>query len=64
MYAQTDTDALGWKTKDSFTFTVLASPASLQPQTFSIEISYDNAGPEQTTILLANTGKSALRSQH
>ncbi|XP_063065774.1 chondroitin sulfate proteoglycan 4 [Engraulis encrasicolus] len=56
MYAQTDTDALGWKTKDSFTFTVLASPASLQPQTFSIEISYDNAGPEQTTILLANTG--------
>ncbi|KAL2100293.1 hypothetical protein ACEWY4_004687 [Coilia grayii] len=56
MYEQTDTDAVGWTTKDSFTFTVLSSPASLQPQTFSIEISYENAGLEQRTILLANTG--------
>ncbi|XP_076139522.1 chondroitin sulfate proteoglycan 4-like [Alosa pseudoharengus] len=55
-YEQTDTDAAGWAAKDSFSFTVHSSPSSLPPHTFTIDISYDNAGPEQGSILLANTG--------
>ncbi|KAM9541272.1 chondroitin sulfate proteoglycan 4-like [Salvelinus alpinus] len=55
-YDQTHPESLGWMTTDSFTFTVSSSPVSLQPQVFSIHISYEHAPAERNTILTANTG--------
>uniref|UniRef100_A0AAY4E7E7 Laminin G domain-containing protein n=1 Tax=Denticeps clupeoides TaxID=299321 RepID=A0AAY4E7E7_9TELE len=40
----------------SFSFTVTSPPAVLQPHAFIIQISYENVGAEQTTVLLSNTG--------
>ncbi|XP_047675015.1 chondroitin sulfate proteoglycan 4 [Tachysurus fulvidraco] len=54
-YEQT-VDAVGWAASDKFTFTVSSPPASLEAQTFDIDISYENAGPERNTLLLKNTG--------
>ncbi|XP_053337191.1 chondroitin sulfate proteoglycan 4 [Clarias gariepinus] len=49
-------DSVGWAALDKFTFTASSPPASLEPQTFDIDISYENAGPEQNTLLVKNTG--------
>ncbi|KAI4881525.1 hypothetical protein NFI96_033562, partial [Prochilodus magdalenae] len=48
-------DSVGWAALDKFTFTVSSPPASLEAQTFDIDISYENAGPERSS-LLKNTG--------
>ncbi|TSN86059.1 Chondroitin sulfate proteoglycan 4 [Bagarius yarrelli] len=49
-------DSVGWAALDKFTFTVSSPPASLEDQTFDIDISYENAGPERNSLLLKNTG--------
>lgn len=49
-------DSVGWAALDKFMFTVSSPPASLEAQTFDIDISYENAGPEQNSLLLQNTG--------
>ncbi|KAL7836517.1 hypothetical protein AOLI_G00278010 [Acnodon oligacanthus] len=48
-------DSVGWAALDKFTFTVSSPPASLEAQTFDIDISYEHAGPERSS-LLKNTG--------
>ncbi|XP_067841890.1 chondroitin sulfate proteoglycan 4 [Heptranchias perlo] len=55
-YEHTHTEAIGWSAEDSFQFIVFSPPASLEPQEFHITISYDNAGPDRSSRLLANTG--------
>ncbi|KAK3514840.1 hypothetical protein QTP70_033777, partial [Hemibagrus guttatus] len=54
-YEQT-VDSVGWAALDKFTFTVSSPPASLEAQTFDIDISYENTGPERNSLLLKNTG--------
>ncbi|XP_071388781.1 chondroitin sulfate proteoglycan 4 [Centroberyx affinis] len=56
LYVQTPIESVGWAAMDSMTFSVASPPASLDTQTFKIDISYENAGPERKTLLLANTG--------
>ncbi|XP_056136319.1 chondroitin sulfate proteoglycan 4 [Lampris incognitus] len=56
LYLQTPIESVGWSAMDSMTFAVASPPASLDTQTFKIDISYENAGPERKTLLLANTG--------
>uniref|UniRef100_UPI003AAF0E0E chondroitin sulfate proteoglycan 4 n=1 Tax=Centroberyx gerrardi TaxID=166262 RepID=UPI003AAF0E0E len=56
LYIQTPIESVGWAAMDSMTFSVASPPASLDTQTFKIDISYENAGPERKTLLLANTG--------
>ncbi|CAN9512997.1 unnamed protein product [Ophioblennius macclurei] len=56
MYIQTPVESVGWQAMDSLTFSVASPPASVDGQTFKIDISYENTGPEHRTILLANTG--------
>lgn len=53
---QTPIESVGWEAMDSMTFTVASPPASLDSQTFKVDISYENTGPEHSTVLLANTG--------
>ncbi|KAF0034127.1 hypothetical protein F2P81_014193 [Scophthalmus maximus] len=55
-YIQTPIESVGWEAMDSMTFSVASPPASLDSQTFRIDISYENTGPEHNTVLLANTG--------
>ncbi|XP_041103180.1 chondroitin sulfate proteoglycan 4-like [Polyodon spathula] len=55
-YEQTNLESIGWSAEDSFRFTVSSPPASLDPHVFNIAISYENTGPEQRSLLLANTG--------
>lgn len=56
MAYEQNVDSVGWAALDKFTFTASSPPASLEPQTFDIDISYENAGPEQNTLLVKNTG--------
>ncbi|XP_072520905.1 chondroitin sulfate proteoglycan 4 [Salminus brasiliensis] len=49
-------DSVEWASLDKFTFTVSSPPASLDAQTFDIDISYENAGPGRSSLLLKNTG--------
>lgn len=60
VYIQSPLEAVGWEAKDSMTFTASSPPASLDSQTFRIDISYDNTGPEHNTVLLANTGTNLI----
>lgn len=53
-------DSVGWAALDKFTFTVSSPPASLEAQTFDIDISYENVGPERNSLLLKNTGMITL----
>uniref|UniRef100_A0A671LM30 Si:dkey-193c22.2 n=1 Tax=Sinocyclocheilus anshuiensis TaxID=1608454 RepID=A0A671LM30_9TELE len=48
--------SLGWSALDKFTFTVSSPPATLETQKFEIDISYENIGPEQSSVLLKNKG--------
>lgn len=59
-YIQTPIESVGWEAMDSITFTVASPPTSLDSQTFRIDISYENTGPEHNTVLLANTGKECV----
>ncbi|KAF3695544.1 Chondroitin sulfate proteoglycan 4 [Channa argus] len=56
VYIQTPLESVGWEAMDSMTFSVSSPPTSLDSQTFRIDISYENTGPEHNTVLLANTG--------
>ncbi len=56
VYIQTPIESVGWEAMDSMTFSVASPPTSLDSQTFKIDISYENTGPEHNTVLLANTG--------
>lgn len=55
-YQQSHGTSLGWAALDKFIFTVSSPPAMLETQTFDIDISYENIGPEQTSVLLKNKG--------
>lgn len=56
VYIQSPIESVGWEAMDSLTFHVTSPPASLDSQTFRVDISYENTGPEHNTVLLANTG--------
>ncbi|KAM3610464.1 uncharacterized protein V6R79_004323 [Siganus canaliculatus] len=56
VYIQTPIESVGWEAMDSMVFSVTSPPTSLDSQTFKIDISYENTGPEHSTVLLANTG--------
>ncbi|TNM89505.1 hypothetical protein fugu_003739 [Takifugu bimaculatus] len=56
VYVQSPIESVGWEAMDSLTFHVTSAPASLDSQTFRVDISYENTGPEHNTVLLANTG--------
>lgn len=60
LYVQTPVESVGWEATDSMTFSVASPPASLDSQTFRFDISYENAGPEHNTVLLANTGMNMM----
>lgn len=65
VYIQSAIESVGWEAMDSLTFHVTSPPASLDSQTFRVDISYENTGPEHNTVLLANTGKtSAMLTAH
>ncbi|XP_059406330.1 chondroitin sulfate proteoglycan 4 isoform X1 [Carassius carassius] len=55
-YHQIHGTSLGWAALDKLTFTVSSPPATLEPQTFEIDISYENIGPEQSSVLFKNKG--------
>ncbi|XP_056232980.1 chondroitin sulfate proteoglycan 4 [Seriola aureovittata] len=63
MYIQTPIESVGWEAMDSMTFSVASPPASLDSQTFKIDISYENTGPEHDTVLLANTGAAVTEGE-
>ncbi|XP_068594758.1 chondroitin sulfate proteoglycan 4 [Brachionichthys hirsutus] len=63
VYIQTPVEAVGWEAMDSMTFSVTSPPASLDSQTFKIDISYENTGPERSTVLLANTGAAVTEGE-
>ena len=56
VYIQTPIESVGWEALDTMTFSVASPPASLDSQTFKMDISYENIGPEHNSVLLANTG--------
>ncbi|XP_030226760.1 chondroitin sulfate proteoglycan 4 [Gadus morhua] len=56
VFIQTPGESVGWAAMDSMTFSVASQPAILDTQTFKIDISYENRGPQQKTVLIANTG--------
>ena len=56
VFIQTPIESVGWEAMDSMTFSVASSPTTLDSQTFKIDISYENTGPEHNTVLLANKG--------
>ncbi|KAM7415865.1 hypothetical protein PAMA_018093 [Pampus argenteus] len=62
-YIQTPIESVGWEAMDSMTFSVASPPASLDSQTFKIDISYENTGPEHNTVLLANTGAQVTEGE-
>uniref|UniRef100_A0A673H3F9 Chondroitin sulfate proteoglycan 4-like n=1 Tax=Sinocyclocheilus rhinocerous TaxID=307959 RepID=A0A673H3F9_9TELE len=55
-YQQSHGTSLGWSALDKFTFTVSSPPATLETQMFEMDISYENIGPEQSSVLLKNKG--------
>ncbi|KAM6958782.1 chondroitin sulfate proteoglycan 4 [Aplochiton taeniatus] len=55
-FLQSPVESVGWAAMDSMTFSVASPPASLESQTFWMDISYENVGPDRKTLLLANTG--------
>ncbi|KAJ8261297.1 hypothetical protein COCON_G00170200 [Conger conger] len=55
-YEQNGAAFVGWRAPDSFSFTLSSPPAALEAQIFTIDVSYENTGPDRRTILLANTG--------
>ncbi|XP_068422944.1 chondroitin sulfate proteoglycan 4 [Clinocottus analis] len=63
LYIQTPVESVGWEAMDSVTFSVASPPTSLDSQTFRIDISYDNTGPEHNTVLLANTGAEVTEGE-
>ncbi|XP_057688576.1 chondroitin sulfate proteoglycan 4 [Corythoichthys intestinalis] len=63
LYIQTPIESVGWEAMDSLTFSVASPPSSLESQTFKIDISYENTGPEQRTVLLANTGAEVTEGE-
>lgn len=56
LYVQNLIESVGWEAMDSMTFSITSPPTSLDSQTFKIDISYENTGPEHDTVLIANTG--------
>ncbi|XP_061623484.1 chondroitin sulfate proteoglycan 4 [Phyllopteryx taeniolatus] len=62
-YIQTPIESVGWEAMDSLTFSVASPPSSLESQTFKIDISYENTGPEHNTVLLANTGAEVTEGE-
>lgn len=60
VYIQMPVESVGWAAMDSMSFSVASPPASLDTQTFKIDISYENVGPQRKTMLLANTGADEL----
>ncbi|XP_041756313.2 chondroitin sulfate proteoglycan 4 [Coregonus clupeaformis] len=56
LYIQSLVASVGWSAMDSMTFSVSSPPAALENETFKMDISYENAGPDRKTLLLANTG--------
>ncbi|XP_067471035.1 chondroitin sulfate proteoglycan 4 [Thunnus thynnus] len=63
VYIQTPIESVGWEAMDSMTFSVASPPASLDSQTFKVDISYENTGPEHNTVLLANTGAEVTEGE-
>ncbi|KAM7391293.1 hypothetical protein PAMP_021993 [Pampus punctatissimus] len=63
LYIQTPIESVGWEAMDSMTFSVASPPASLDSQTFKIDISYENTGPEHNTVLLANKGAEVTEGE-
>ncbi|XP_074526930.1 chondroitin sulfate proteoglycan 4 [Halichoeres trimaculatus] len=63
MYIQSPIESVGWEAMDSMTFSVASPPTSLDSQTFKIDISYENTGPEHNTVLLANTGAEVVEGE-
>lgn len=63
LYIQGPVDSVGWAAMDTMTFSVASPPASLESQTFKIDISYENIGPDRKTMLLANTGAVVTEGQ-
>ncbi|XP_036384600.1 chondroitin sulfate proteoglycan 4-like [Megalops cyprinoides] len=63
LYEQDIAKFTGWKASDSFSFTLSSPPASLDAQVFTIDISYENTGPDHRTLLLANTGAVVIEGR-
>ncbi|KAM4578494.1 chondroitin sulfate proteoglycan 4 [Fundulus diaphanus] len=63
LYIQTPMESVGWEAMDSITFSVSSPPASIDSQTFKIDISYENTGPEHNTVLLKNTGAEVTEGE-
>ncbi|XP_043967873.1 chondroitin sulfate proteoglycan 4 [Gambusia affinis] len=63
IYIQTPIESVGWEAMDSITFSVSSPPASLDGQTFKIDISYENTGTEHNTVLLKNTGAEVAEGE-
>ncbi|TKS78369.1 Chondroitin sulfate proteoglycan 4 [Collichthys lucidus] len=63
LFVQTPIESVGWEAMDSITFSVTSPPTSLDGQTFKIDISYENTGPEHNTVLLANTGAEVTEGE-
>ncbi|XP_070689876.1 chondroitin sulfate proteoglycan 4 [Pempheris klunzingeri] len=63
VYIQTPIESVGWEAMDSMTFSVTSPPTSLNSQTFKIDISYENTGPEHKSVLLANTGAEVTEGE-
>ncbi|XP_053181488.1 chondroitin sulfate proteoglycan 4 [Scomber japonicus] len=64
LYVQTPIESVGWEAMDSMTFSVASPPASLDSQTFKVDISYENTRPEHNTVLLANTGAEVTEGEN
>ncbi|XP_031672474.1 chondroitin sulfate proteoglycan 4 [Oncorhynchus kisutch] len=64
LYIQSLVASVGWSAMDSMTFSVSSPPASLENETFRMDISYENAGPGRKTLLLANTGAVVTEGDH
>ncbi|XP_072288697.1 chondroitin sulfate proteoglycan 4 [Eucyclogobius newberryi] len=63
LYVQTPIESVGWEAMDSMTLSVSSPPTSLESQSFKIDISYENTGPEHNTVLLANTGTNVTEGE-
>ncbi|XP_033947427.1 chondroitin sulfate proteoglycan 4 [Pseudochaenichthys georgianus] len=63
VFIQTPIESVGWEAMDSMTFSVASSPTTLDSQTFKMDISYENTGPEHNTVLLANKGAEVTEGE-
>ncbi|MED6261924.1 hypothetical protein ATANTOWER_012006, partial [Ataeniobius toweri] len=63
IYIQTPIELVGWEAVDSITFSVMSPPASIDSQTFKIDISYENKQPEHNTVLIKNTGAEVTEGE-